>query len=213
MTQINLYKFLFEREDKKDVDVPENPVTAKSTEVKFRPVEQSVDDQIDALILKYEKSSLRKKSEIGSISESLRNLNLNILIEAEEDEGLGDIGGEEDLGDMGGDEEPSGSEEMTVKKPAEKQKIPPLDIDEFANKTIRLIMNFETLISPAQVIINRVKHFLDENYGDQFVKRYLEILKGKGIDTSENNVKYAEDDVFAVGAYAGGTGGLGGGGA
>ena len=63
-----------------------------------------------------------------------------------------------------------------------------------------------------EAICNRVKHFLDQNYGDKFVQRYVEILANQyGIEMSEfDDERATQDDNFAVGAFAGGTGGLGG---
>ena len=56
---------------------------------------------------------------------------------------------------------------------------------------------------------------MDENYGEVFVNEFIESLSQKyGLEVKEfDNIPDVSDDAFAVGAYAGGTGGLGGGGA
>ena len=54
---MKIYDFLFEQESKVD-DSAENAVKLKNTKTKARKPLNSVDQQIDALILKYEASSL-----------------------------------------------------------------------------------------------------------------------------------------------------------
>ena len=152
--------------------------------------------------------------------ESLRNRNLKYLVEQEEEEPLDDFdtdtGGEtETPAEEEAPEEapdPEGSEKITVDEPGE-ERIPDLDTDAFAARTVRLIVNYKSLLRVEEAIGNRVKHFLDVNYGDKFVQRYIEILENQyGITLSEfEDQRKTEDEEFAVGAFAGGTGGLGGG--
>ena len=55
------------------------------------------------------------------------------------------------------------------------------------------------------------KHFLDENYGDKFVVRYLDILEEQfGISPKEFELDYPGDVPFAVGANPAGAGMSGG---
>ena len=209
MKKTKIYQQLFEQEEREDRLAPENPVSIKEPEVKSRPSVDSVDDQIDALLLRYENASIRSE-EGASLSESLNGLNLRYLFEQdEEEEGGEEEGGEEE----GGDDEPGGSEDITVTEPAAEQKTPPLDVDAFANRVVRLIMNQKNLLNIEEAIVNRAKNFLDENYGDQFVNKYLDILSAEhGISYSEySNIKYSEDEPFAVGANPAGAG-MGGGG-
>jgi len=59
--------------------------------------------------------------------------------------------------------------------------------------------------------LNRVKNFLDENYGDVYVNRYLETLEQEfGIEISEfdnQDMEKTSDDIFAIGANPAGAGG------
>ena len=67
-------------------------------------------------------------------------------------------------------------------------------------------MNYRQLLDVENAIINRAKNFLDENYGDKFVVRYLDILDEQfGIAPKEFEMPYNEDQPFAVGANAAGT--------
>ena len=123
----------------------------------------SIDDQIDALLIKYEHAA------IGDISES-RNLRstLSYLFEQE--------GGEEEGADIaGGDSEIVGSEEMAVEEPAEERQ-PPLNIDSFAGSVARLVMNYESLLDPLSVILNRSMNFLANRYDKSVVDDFTEIM-------------------------------------
>jgi hypothetical protein len=209
---------LLEDEKAKTAETPENPVTLQAPSQKARPARDSIDDQVDALILRYETSSIKEKETKISLDESLKSLNLKFLIEQEED--LEDEPVDDAVPDDEGDTEeaeevqdPSGSEDMTVTEPGEEE-VPDLDVDAFTSRVVRLVNNYENLLKIEETIINRAKNFLDENYGDVFVNTFLENLREKyGLETSEyDSLPDVADERFAVGAFAGGTGGLGGGG-
>lgn len=201
----NLYKhkLLIEQENEDLGDAPEGGVRTSSS-LKARKADDSVDDQIDSLILMYESRAIRDEED--RLNESLKRSSLKYLFEQEE---TGEETGEE-AGEETGEEPPSdpvGSEEVTA-KPATKDAVPDLDIDKFTIKVARLLMNHKQLLDVENAIINRTKNFLDENYGDAFVVRYLDILNEQfGISPQEFETSYNEDVPLAVGAYAGGTGG------
>lgn len=206
-----IYNLLFEVED--NIDSPESSMIMTSTKMKARKALDSVDDQIDALILRYEASSIREDEPERAIA-SLNERSLNFLVEQEEpldDEPVDDEIDDEEV--PVDDPEPTGSEKMDIKKPAEDQRIPDLDLDAFAARTVRLINNHRSLLRMEEAIGNRIKHFLDENYGDKFVQRYLEILDSQyGLSFEQfEDERGTKDEPFATGAFAGGTGGLGGG--
>lgn len=194
---------LFEQEEKPK-HAPENDVFV-SGNFKARKSMHSVDDQIDALILRYENSSIEEDNK-NNLMESLSKQSLRFLFEQEE-EGEGDESAPEE-DDAEGDS-PAGSEKMKASKPAE-QLIPNLNIDKFAARSVRLINNPTTLLNLQTAIVNRIKNFLNENYGDEFVTRYIDILEKEfGIEIEEfntSNMDQTSNDVFAVGANASGTG-------
>jgi hypothetical protein len=196
-----LYKLLLEAEEDLN-DAPEGTVMTAS-EPKARKAADSVDDQIDSLILMYEKRAIRDDE--TNLMESLTTSSLKYLFEQEDapEEEPADADAEEAL------EEPSspvGSEEVTA-KPAEGSLVPDIDIDKFTIKIARLIMNHRQLLDVENAIINRTKNFLDENYGDKFVTRYLDILEEQfGIETKEFDIEYSEDVPLAVGANPAGAG-------
>jgi hypothetical protein len=208
---------LFEQEaGESGPNTPEEPINLRKPKRKSRPGKDSVDDQIDALILRYESASIRKEP---SLNESLKSLNLRFLLEQEEELPADDeappvdepAGEEADAEDA---PEPEGSEKMTVSEPADNQEVPDIDIDKFGTRIVRLISSYQNLLNVEEAILNRAKTFLDENYGDAFVQAFVDsLIQNHGIESVEFKVPDVKPDNFAVGAYAGGTGGLGGGGA
>ena len=212
-----IYNLLFEQET--NVDTPETglKLVSKSTDIKARKALSSIDDQIDALILKYETSSIRDESIVKSdnlMEKSLDTSSLQYLFEQEEDEAVEDSPDPppppEESGEEEGAPKPVGSEAMNVNEPGEEE-VPDLDIDAFAMRTVRLIMNYKNLLRVEEAIVNRIKNFLDENYGENFVDRYINILENEyGISTAEfDSDRETEDEEFAVGAFAGGMGSSG----
>jgi len=223
---IKKIKFLLEQEEKpteSGPNTPESPLLLRDPKTKARPAADSVDDQIDALLLRYESASISK---VDSINESLRKLNLRFLLEQDEEPADEEPADEEPADEAPADEEPadeepadeepdpSGSDDMSVTSPAPRQKVPDLDIDKFTSRVVRLMNNYESLLNIEESIINRAKSFLDENYGEAFVYEFVNNLSNQyGLETTEfGNIPAVPDDNFAVGAFAGGTGGLGGGG-
>ena len=217
-------KFLLEQEEKakeSGPNTPESPLLLRDPKARARPAADSVDDQIDALLLRYESASIRKGD---SINESLKKLNLRFLLEQDEepadeepveepaDAEPAEEPTDEEPADESEEPDPSGSDDMSVTSPAPRQKVPDLDIDKFTSRVVRLMNNYESLLNIEESIINRAKSFLDENYGEAFVYEFVNNLSNQyGLETSEfGNIPAISDDKFAVGAFAGGTGGLGG---
>jgi hypothetical protein len=212
MKEINLYKFLFEDNDVDDKNAIEGDVSVNADAPKARHSKDSVDDQIDGLILKYENSSIKEKAE--DIMESITNKNLKYLLfeqeeDVEEPEEAADT--ETDTDTDTAPTDPTGSEDSTVTAAAGKQQVPNLNIDQFTKRCVRLIINYRNLLKIEEAIVNRIKNFLDEHYGDAYVSNFLQVLQDEhGISVQEFNddsLNSADTDVpFAVGANASGTG-------
>ena len=228
-----LFDLLFEKEDK-DKDSPEKPVHVKSGKLKARQSLYSVDSQIDALLLRYEASAIREDDSDILDEISLLDRSLRYLFEQEEEDPLAalaggegeeaDTGGEEDMGgdeaeeteELGGDSEdtsvPTGNEKMDQDAPG-KESVPDLDVDDFTNRAVRLITNYDKLLRIEEAIVNRIKNFLDEHYGDEFVIRFMDTLRNEyGIEITEfdeGDMTQTSQDVFAPGANPAATGGGG----
>ena len=173
----------------------------------------SVDDQIDSFLIKFENESLVSPEDL--VMESLRNRTLGILFEqpspeeeAEDAEGAGvaDAPEEEVAVDT---ESPVGSEDQRVDEPLD-EPILPLDIDSFSKRVARLVTNGPTLLDIETVIVNRALNYLRKHYDEQHAKSMLEILDEQ-FDFNIDDPGAPKETPFAVGAYEGGTGGLGGG--
>jgi len=147
----------------------------------------SVDDQIDSHILKFENESIKNSSEDEIIMEALRSLSLRFLLEAEGDEPAED--------DQQPESDPVGSE-ATKEEPEAVDPKPPLDIDAFTKKVVRLILNYRDLLRIEPVIVNRASAFLEKNYGNKgkdYVERMVNIL-----DTQFDFNLDGEEDVIDV---------------
>ena len=214
MKSKSIYSLLFEEESKIN-NAPESNVKLTSTSVKARKPLNSVDRQIDALLLRYESSSIL---EPDSLKESLIAKSLKILLEQEEE-------GEEGEEFEEGEEEPaaeetdseatdadsgtSGAEGIKASKPGN-ESTPNLDVDDFTGKCVRLIMNYKNLLRVEEAIINRIRNFLDNNYGDEHVERFLATLENDyGLSITEFQDNSPDNNIpekFSAGASGGSSG-------
>lgn len=208
----SIYSLLFE--DNSEVnDSPEQNVKLIGKSVKARKPLNSVDKQIDALLLRYESSSIIE-DEYNDLNENYA-MTLKMLLEQDEDvEGEGEEPGttdteSTDTESTDADSGTSGAEGMKAKKPGN-ESIPNLDVDEFTSKCVRLIMNYKNLLRIEEAIVNRIRNFLDNNYGDEHVERFLETLENDyGLSVSEFYDEEDDEfpDSFAPGATGGSSGG------
>jgi hypothetical protein len=161
----------------------------------------SLDDQIDSLLLGYQGSS-----SMAIENNSLHSL-LPLLMEApgdeEEEDPFGDeeeqdpfgggdgglTGGEEDEteaapppGDEPPPEEVQGSEEIESEEPA-KPNVPKIDLDIYSQKVVNLLDNHSNLLDIKSVIINRAMNVLRESYGEDVIEEFQDILNREfGVD-------------------------------
>ena len=135
--------------------------------MKDKSAPESVDAEIDALIIQYEKESIEsgKEKEEEQMMESLRSLSLRFLLEAEGDENP------DPSAEPSPETPPAGS-----KTPAEKEKLPPLDIEQFTSKIARLVSNASTLLPVEEVVISRAVKYLRENYDESYIEQMQDIL-------------------------------------
>ena len=123
-----------------------------------RKADDSVDDQIDSYIIKFERDSI--VSEEDSIMESLKRMSLGTLFEQDSPEA-----NDEDEKASEADSTPSGDEGPEIQDPVGSEKIDatdpaippklPLNIDEFTKRIARLVENAEVLLNVRSVVINR----------------------------------------------------------
>jgi hypothetical protein len=144
------------------------------------PSPVSVDQQIDELLLQYEKLSLPDRTD--SIDEALTTRSLKFILEQEE------VGVEVDVEEAPPEEEgevevdytdeAEETEEEDVKEPTE-EKLPDLDIANFALKVARLAEIPEKVLDLKDAVINRAIQYLKSNYNDNVAKDFEAALMDK----------------------------------
>jgi len=186
-------------------------------EENIRLSRDSVDDQIDSFIIKFESDSVKSEDEEDEVARSLSEMSLRALIN-EQDAPAGDAPAEEEevdveeepAPDAEADEDPIDSAAVDVSEPEDLPMLP-LDVDAFIKRVARLALNAETLLDVKTTIVNRALNYLRDNYDEVHAEKAVEILDSQ-FDFNLDGKKEAPPAPNAVGAWAGGTGGLGGGG-
>jgi hypothetical protein len=147
------------------VEEDDSPVSGMLGTIEEPP--DSVDDQIDALIIRYEQDSIEsgEESEEERMFESLRNMSMQFLLEEDPPAESGTAA-----------EEPVGSEVPKTEPEPPEAKKPPLDIDLFTKKIARLVMNSSNLLNVEEVVIARAMSFLKKNYGKNYAEQMQDIL-------------------------------------
>ncbi len=162
----------------------------------IQPQDMSLDQKVDRYFIQYEREAI-KKSEmfnglgqtprasaplaIAQLQENKKGLNLfSILFEQDE---AGDMGGDMGGGDAGGDAgggEESGGEEVNIQEPQ-------LNIQRFASNVARLVNNYDVMLDPKTVILNRAYAYLLKNYNEQTAIEFMVNMK-KYYQLTPNNI-------------------------
>ena len=167
----------------------------------------SVDDQVDSLILKFEREAIPEEDNTP-IDEAMHQFSLLSLINEQvpnsdvEEENL-ELAVEDEEEEI---DDPGGSEEVSVNEPAEKTKKAKLDVDIFAQRIARLAMSHDALLDVPTVIVNRAVTFLEKNYNQEHVDTMIDILNNQ-FDFNLGKERNEHERAAAVGAFGGGEGG------
>jgi len=184
-------KFLVEAK-KSEVEV----IPVVSPRQSIQPQDMSLDQKVDRYFIQYEREAI-KKSEmfnglgqtprasaplaIAQLQENKKGLNLfSILFEQDE---AGDMGGDMGGGDAGGDAgggEEGGGEEVDIQEPQ-------LNIQRFASNVARLVNNYDVMLDPKTVILNRAYAYLLKNYNEQTAIEFMVNMK-KYYQLTPNNI-------------------------
>ncbi len=169
----------------------------------------SVDNQIDSMIIKFESESLMDPV-ADALSEALSSHNLSALLfeqdageEDEDQDPVGDADADADADTDADDDEDEESEGID-------ESLPPLDVDAFTKKIARLAISYDVLLDVKTAVVNRAIDFLLENYSQGQVDEFKEILDEQ-FDFNLSGPPETPEAPLAVGAGGPG-GGLGGGG-
>lgn len=147
---------LLEQEDNAEGDEPDEVSSS------------SVDEQIDKLLLQYEKLSVPDEEQ--ALQEMINKGSLRFILEQEEPEEEA----EEEEAAEDTDEEDAEAEEEEADAPEEEA--PSIDIGTFAAKVARLAEMPEKVLDLKSAIINRAVQYLQENYDDNVAKDFEEAL-------------------------------------
>lgn len=157
----------------------------------IRLSEDSVDSQIDSVLLRYQDESSLEDEDVQGAMEMNEGYrmpqNWNLLLEAdeEEDEESGEM--PEDPGDVMG----IGDEMPRANKPADPRE-QKLNIDDFAQKVANLYEHYESLLNIKPVIVHRAMHLLEKGYSGDLIDEFLETLEREFGITLEGD---AEEEV------------------
>lgn len=153
---------LLEQEDNPEGDEPDEVSSS------------SVDEQIDKLLLQYEKLSVPDEEQ--ALQEMINKGSLRFILEQEEPEEEAEEAEEEEAVEDA-DEEDAEAEEEEADAPEEEA--PSIDIGTFAAKVARLAEMPEKVLDLKSAIINRAVQYLQENYDDNVAKDFEEALLDK----------------------------------
>jgi hypothetical protein len=195
-----IYNLIFEAEVG---EIPEESDQDVKVGSKTKLAKDSLDDQIDSLLIKYEKECAldnEKGVDKKDLNESPSRI-YGFIFEAEGDAldpaavAAGATAGSEiQTEDDAGEEE-----EMQI------------DIDQFAKKVGRLVKNYNRLLKAETAIVNRAIDFLRRNYNEDHVDRFKAILELQlDIIADPDIIEYPlSPPPLGLGAYDGGSGGGG----
>ena len=148
----------------------------------------SVDQKVDAYLMQYEKEAVpldgADEDKLGPearqqaaeqpvpLSERRKQRSLyRWLFEQEDAEGADAGGGGDDAGGGGGGETPEPGAEAPVAP------VPKINIRKFAEGIARLVNNYQTLIDPKSIILNRAMYYIAKNYSPRLAKELMSILE------------------------------------
>jgi hypothetical protein len=142
--------------------------------------EASVDLKIDRYLMQYEKEAVPLEDQekekappnkLSPLTERKRNL-YSILFE--QDAPAADAGGDDAGGDAGGG---GGGETPEPCAEAPVAPVPDINIRRFAEGIARLVNNYQTLIDPKTIILNRAMYYISKNYSPRLAKEMMSILE------------------------------------
>lgn len=147
----------------------------------IRLSEDSVDSQIDSVLLRYQDESSLEKEELDE-GYSMPD-NWNLLLEQGEDE---EVDAEEPATPE--DVMSVGDDLPRAKAPADPREIK-INVDDFAQKVANLYEHYHNLLNIEPVIVHRAMHLLERGYSPDVVQEFLETLEREFGITLEGDVE------------------------
>jgi hypothetical protein len=208
----------------------DNYIPEPQSSFEVRPVEDqkdiSLDQVVDRYIVNYEKECIPTSDTYanGMFEEKIPSFDsilLEALNEAEDDaadsdtedaaDGSDDSGSEDGgFGGLGGGLDSAteiGSD--PTKKETHNQKAvintPQINLQEFSKNIARMINNFDTLLNPKQILLNRVENYIMTNYDQRTAQELMDMLaQNYNLSTSEREQEDKENNPtsYSVGALS-----------
>ena len=168
----------------KKITIKEEQATNPEVAATNQPQNISLDQKVDGFLLRYEREASPEASRLQTstpfrktpnLPEHLRLSLTSLLFEAEPDMDIG--GGDEgpDMSGLGEEEPGSGGEEGETK--VQQVPAPKMNTKVFAERVARLASNYESLLDPSTVILNRVNAYLTKNYNTEVAKEVMITLE------------------------------------
>jgi hypothetical protein len=156
-----------------------DPVVAKNV---------SVDQAIDRYIIRYEKESIPMADtydkQIVVQQNLLENFITKVLTEQEELDGTSST----ESNSIIQDENTNSSEEPIINTPQ-------INLQDFTRSIARLVNNFDALINPKDIIINRTAEYIKNNYDEKTSKEFLDILSQNYNITTYDKLQQKQDEM------------------
>lgn len=151
--------------------------------------EDSLDSQVDKLLISYEAEAKNSKNE----GRDFRSFVRRFLSEAEEEK-------EEEKKDESEKEDKSDSKPLTVED---------INVQSFVTDVMRLIDNYDSLLEVRNTILRRANNFLAKNYEPEVVEIFkAELLDSFGVEIGKSDTemedKYIAPKAGAAGPVGGG---------
>lgn len=208
-SKLNLLLEEIMREDN-PAPMPQNIADIAEPETEL---EHSLDAAVDAYIIRYEKESIPTSetyedelfNEPQMTYESILEY---VMLEADEEEDSpADEGGEDLSGGLLGDQEaeapaPGGESGAGGAVPKPIMNTPQINLQDFARSIARLVNNYDTLLSPKNIILNRVQKYIEMNYDVKTAKELMDILDVNYSLTTDNNAEKEWPTPYTVGALS-----------
>lgn len=218
-------EFLLEQDDDSKgppyVPPKERILTTPAASDSLAEREASVDEKIDKYLLQYEKESVplnnKEAPERNSLAEKRERRKskdlYSFLFEQEAaaaDPAAAPDAGADPAADAGGDDA-GGGDDVKPGAEAEVAPVPKINVRKFAEGVARLANNYETLIDPKTIIINRAMYYISKNYSPRLAKEFMSILQ-RDFDLTPKSISQRETE-YPTAPRQGGSGPDDGGGA
>lgn len=206
------------------VSSPEQILQLPSVSDSLSELEASVDQKIDKYLMQFERESVpldmpevdgalpvdpaqvKDNVQTPPLTERKREKRLfsmgRFLFEQEAppEPPADDAGGMGDM-DMGGGDDPFGGVDDggddTESNPPEVVPVPKINIRKFAEGVARLVNNYQTLIDPKSLILNRAMFYISKNYSPRLAKEMVNILE-RDFDLTAKTKKQVQGDYPAA---------------